>query len=57
MDEERWDKAISHASNMLEIYKGIPGGLLGAMGIQTKIELYEAGDRSEALLEALEGIG
>ncbi len=52
----RWNRAVEHARRMLEIYKSTPGGLLGAMGIQTKIELYEAGDRSEALLEAMEAI-
>lgn len=61
MDEERWQKAIEHAREMLELYKKIPTGIFGAlhyikMMIRQSISLYGAGDRSEALLEALEGI-
>lgn len=54
--ENRWEKAIKHAREMLELYKTIPTGLFGAMMIQAKIDLYEKGDRSEALLEELESI-
>jgi hypothetical protein len=56
MDEKRWEKAIAHAREMLEIYKKIPAGFFGAAIISQDIALYEAGDRSEALLESLEGI-
>jgi len=59
MDEklkERWDKAIAHAREYLELYKIIPTGMFGAMMISDAILLYEAGDRSQALLERLEGI-
>lgn len=54
--EDRWQRAIEHARTMLEIYMQIPTGIFGAMMISRDIDLYEAGDRSEALLEALEGI-
>ena len=55
--EERWDKAVKHAREMLEVYKSIPyGGMFGAIIVQTELDLYEDGDRSEALLERLEGI-
>jgi len=56
MTEERWQKAINHAREMLEEYKKIPAGALAAMMIQEDICLYENGDRSEALLESLEDI-
>lgn len=55
-EEERWDAAVAYAREMLEVYKEIPNGMFGAISIQTKIGLYEEGDRSEALLLALEGI-
>lgn len=55
-DQEGWDKAIAHAREMLEIYKTIPAGIFGAMMIAQSINLYEQGDRSDALLESLEGI-
>jgi len=54
--EERWDKAVIHAREMLEIYKKTPTGMFGAAAIAQSISLYEAGDRSEALLEVLEGV-
>jgi len=47
---------MTHARETLELYKEIPNGMFGAITIQTKIELYENGDRSEALLLAMEGI-
>jgi len=59
MPEEKrkqWEQAIKYARKMLEEYKKIPGGLLGAVAIQSDISLYENGDRSEALLESLESI-
>ena len=56
MTDERWQKAINHAREMLEEYKKIPTGIFGALTIQEDIRLYENGDRSEALLESLEDI-
>jgi len=55
-EKERWDKAIEHARRMLELYRQIPTGMFGAMMIQRDLDLYEAGDKSEALLESLESI-
>ena len=55
-DEKRWEVAVANAREMLKIYKEIPTGVFGAIMIQGDISLYEAGDRSEALLESLEGI-
>ncbi len=55
-DQGRWGRAIAHARKTLELYKEIPNGMFGAISIQGKIELYEAGDRSEALLLSLEAI-
>jgi len=56
MTDERWQKAIENARFMLEVYKETPMGMFGALAISQDIQLYEAGDRSEALLESLEGI-
>lgn len=56
IDKKRWEAAITHAREMLEIYKKIPAGMIGAAMIAQSITLYEAGDRSGALLESLEGI-
>jgi hypothetical protein len=56
MDIERWDKAIKHAREMLGIYKSIPTGGFGVIVIQRDIDLYEHGDRSDALLKSLESI-
>jgi hypothetical protein len=53
-DEKRWEVAVANAREMLEAYKEIPTGVFGALMIQRDIDLYEAGDRSEALLESLE---
>lgn len=58
MDEdERWEKAIERARYMLGIYLelGAPGAF-GAILIQQNIDLCEKGDRSDALLESIEGI-
>lgn len=56
MDQERWGKAIAHARTMLEGYKAVPAGMFGAFMIAQSIKLYEDGDRSDALLEDLEGM-
>jgi hypothetical protein len=54
---ERWEKAYERAKEYLGYYKDIgPAGIIGAMIICQKIQRYEAGDRSEALLEELEAI-
>ena len=54
---ERWEKAYEHAKKMLEVYKSLgPVGMFGAIQIASIIDLYESGDRSAALLEALEAI-
>ena len=49
-----WEAAESHVRNLVEEYAriGMPG-ILGATRLQTLIELYEGGDRSEALYEAM----
>ena len=58
MKKERWDKAIAHAREYLEMYQKLPfqSGWFGASTISEAISLYEKGDRSEALLERLENI-
>lgn len=58
MDEdERWEKAIKHAKYMLGVYQELGAtGAFGAVLIQRDIDLYEKGDRSDALLEEIEGI-
>jgi hypothetical protein len=53
---ERWDRAIKHAKEMLELYKSIPTGGFGVIVIQRDIDLYNNGDRSKALLSSLESI-
>lgn len=57
-DQDRWEKAIAHARGRLIIYQELPGGsgAFASIFIQERIELYEKGDRSDALLEAMEGI-
>jgi len=55
-EQARWDKAITHAREMLEIYKGIPAGAFGATMIARDIANYERGDRNQELLDDLEGI-
>jgi hypothetical protein len=55
--QERWEKAYEHAKETLKAYECLgPVGMFGAMQISSKIDLYESGDRSAALLEALETI-
>ena len=55
--EERWEKAYEYAKQMLKAYRFLgSAGISGAMHIASKIDLYESGDRSAALLEALEAI-
>lgn len=56
-EKERWNKAVEHAREMLKLYRQIPTGMFGAMMIQRDLDLYEDGDRSEALLESLESTG
>jgi hypothetical protein len=57
MYTHRWENAIGHARYMLEVYKGLgPVGIFGAAVLTKIIAQYEAGYRSEALLEALENI-
>jgi len=55
-DQERWENAITHAREMLEIYKNIPAGSFGAMSIASDISRYDRGDRDLSLLGDLEGI-
>jgi hypothetical protein len=49
-----WEAAESHVRNLVALYKeaGI-SGLLGGLRLAVLIELYEDGDRSEALYEAM----
>ena len=55
--EKRWEWAVQRARDILELYEELgPQGIFGAITINEKLELYEAGDRSEALLTALENI-
>ncbi|WP_199614676.1 hypothetical protein [Paenibacillus alkalitolerans] len=59
MDEElkkRWEDAIENARFMLEEYKKIPTGAFGATLIAQAITRYENGERTQELLEELEGI-
>ncbi len=57
IDNERWNQAIERAREFKSIYKELgPVGIFGLTAIANDIRLYEAGDRSEALLESLEGI-
>jgi len=58
MDNERWNKAIEHAREVLKDYQDLPfqSGWFGASTINEAILLYEKGDRSEALLDRLENI-
>ena len=54
--EERFEKSINNVRTTINLYKSI--GLAGRVAvalIQQDINLYEAGDRSEALLKSLEG--
>jgi hypothetical protein len=53
---ERWKAAVERAKEYLERYQEIPTGGFGAMIIMSKLDLYEKGDRSEALLHALESV-
>jgi hypothetical protein len=49
-----WEAAESHVHNLLKEYEQIGfAGMLGAAHLQTLIGLYEDGDRSEALYEAM----
>jgi len=56
INKERFKKAYEYAKLMLEEYKCIQTGMFGAISIQHDIDLYEKGDRSDALLESMEGI-
>lgn len=51
--QEMWDTAVSHAKEMLEVYKTIPTGMFGASTIAHSISLYEQGDRGIALYNSL----
>lgn len=55
-NQQRWDKAVAHAKEMLELYLEIPTVRIGAAMIQQCIGLYEKGDRSKTLLNELENI-
>ena len=49
-----WEAAESHVRNLLKEYERIGfAGMLGAARLSTLTELYEDGDRSEALYEAM----
>jgi hypothetical protein len=52
----RWEDAIANAKFMLEEYKKIPTGGFGAITITQTIIRYENGERTDELLEELEGI-
>lgn len=52
----RWEDAIANAKFMLEEYKKIPSGGFGAITITQTIIRYENGERTDELLEELEGI-
>jgi hypothetical protein len=55
--EERWQQAIEHAREYLGYYKEIgPTGMFGATIIAHNISRYENGERSQDLLDELEGI-
>lgn len=53
---ERWNAAIDNARFMLEEYKKIPAGIFGATMIASAIARYDSGERTNELLEELEGI-
>lgn len=53
---QRWENAISHAREALRIYRNTPMGFIAASFIAGDIKRYEGGERSDELLEALEGI-
>lgn len=56
VDNERWGKAVEHARHMFDVYRTTPHGEFAAALIAAGINRYENGDRSDDLLEALEGI-
>lgn len=49
-----WEAADRHVRALVKLYEqiGIPG-MLGAARLCTFVDLYEDGDRSEALYEAM----
>ncbi len=53
---ERWEEAIANARYFLDEYRKIPTGMFGAIFIATAITRYENGERTQELLEELEGI-
>ena len=55
-NQERWEKAIAHAQNCLEIYRTAPAGVFAAVMLVSDIAKYARGDRNPELLEDLEGI-
>lgn len=56
LQESRWEKAVAHAREVLDQYVAIgPSGVFGATLITHSLDLYSEGDRSDALLESLEG--
>ena len=55
--EERWRIAIERAREALAIYRSIgPVGYFGATMISLDIQRYDDGERTDDLLEELEGI-
>jgi predicted CopG family antitoxin len=56
MTKERIERAISHAREMLAIYKSIPSGSIAASFIQRDIDAVEEGDHSEVVIRRLEDI-
>jgi hypothetical protein len=56
-DQKRWDEAIENAKFFEVEYQKIPAGALAlAITIRPAIKRYEDGERTEELLELLEGI-
>jgi hypothetical protein len=56
MTEERWQRAVENARFMIEEYRKIPMGMIGATFIAYAISRYESGERTHDLLEELESI-
>ncbi len=52
--DQQWVEAVEHARTMLEQYKQTgPPGTFAAITLATEIDLYEQGDRSDALFNSL----
>lgn len=50
---QEWEEAVENVQSVRRLYLTIPAGIFGATFLQSLLDRYDAGDRSQDLFESM----